>query len=279
MSSTPRLPLYFWHIPKTAGTSFTGWLESHFDAHEVFGPHLLPDLRSAGDPGVRGKQLFRGHFGAELPQRLPTPVTSLVLLREPRARTVSHLSHIWRAPDHYLHERIRGTRGDLRAVFADDVLRTSVTDMQARYLALDPVGTERMRLPVTVPAAQLGQAQYELTPLPAPQLTARRAWRQLLALSGFGFTEDLDGFATRVAARLGWAAPEPLSRANAKPSGSSPWSLGAMGTADLQVIDRLNPVDGPLYRRARQAATPSPWLRRVVAPRRRPAVERPVAVA
>ena len=277
MSSSPRPPLYFWHIPKTAGTSFTGWLESHFGAQEVFGPHLLPDLRSAADSDVCGKQLFRGHFGAELPQRLAAPVTSLVLLREPRARTVSHLSHIWRAPDHYLHERIQGTRGDLRAVFADEVLRTSVTDMQARYLAVDPVGTERSRPPVTVPAALLGQVQYELAPLPAPQVVARRAWRRLMGLSAFGFAEDLDGFATRVAAQRGWRAPEPLPRSNAKPSGSSPWSLRAMGPVDLQVLDQLNPVDGPLYRRARQASTTPARLSRIVPSRRRPTDEREFA--
>jgi hypothetical protein len=124
-------------------------------------------LRSSSEADLRGK-------------RIGTPVASVALLRQPRARTVSHLSHIWRAPNHYLRDRIRRTDGDLAAVLADPVLRMSVTDMQTRYLALDPVSTDRMRLPVSVPAQLLGQSQYELTSLLVRSVLVHRAMLRLL---------------------------------------------------------------------------------------------------
>jgi hypothetical protein len=255
-------PLYFWHIPKTAGTSFTGWLESHFRPDELFPPHLVPDLRSTPDAEVAGRSLYRGHFGSELLETLEEPLTCVTLLREPRARTVSHLSHIWRAPDHYLHARVRKIGRDLAAVAADPVVRLAVTDMQARYLAVDPVGTERHRPPVAVPAGLLGQAQFELTPLPAASVLRRRARARLRRMAAFGFAEELDDFARQLAARLGWSRPSPLPRANAAPPDSSPWSLRQLSSADLKVIDSLNPVDGPLYRRARRVAATRRALRR-----------------
>jgi hypothetical protein len=247
-------PLYFWHIPKTAGTAFTGWLESHFGPGELFQPHLLPDLRGCSDSDLGGKLLFRGHFGRELPRRLPAGIPTVTLLREPRARTVSHLAHIWRAPDHYLHQRIHLTGGQLAAVLADPVLRMSVSDMQARYLALDPTGTHRTQLPVSVPAHLLGQAQYELAPLPSATMLSNRAVRRLHRLTDFGFAEDLDGFATRLARRFGWPEPGPLPRSNVAPADSSPWSLRQMTPAELLMLDELNRADNELYRRARTAA-------------------------
>jgi hypothetical protein len=271
--------LYFWHIPKTAGTSFTGWLESHFRSEDVFRVHLLPDLRSTSDADVRSKLLYRGHFGAELPQLLNRPVTCLTLLREPRARALSHLNHIWRAPDHYLHERIRRSGSDLAAVLADPVVRLAVTDMQARYLAVDPAGSERLRVPVSVPSALLGQVQYELMPLPPRSVLARRAMLRLLGMTGFGFAEDLDSFVTGLAARLGWAQPEPLPRSNAKPAGSSPWSMRELTQRELTMLDQLNPVDGPLYRRARRADAVRRRLRRAESSRRRPPADRVVTAA
>lgn len=247
-------PLYFWHIPKTAGTSFNEWLASHFPAEELFVPHLLPGLRSHTAGDLHTKRLFRGHFGSELPARLGAGFPIVTLLREPGARTVSHLAHIWRAPDHYLHQRIQATDGQLCAVLADPVLRMSVSDMQARYLALDPTRTHRVQLPVTVPVDMLGQAQYELCPLPARRVLVNRAVRRLERVTDFGFAEHLDAFAARLAHRFGWPEPAPLPRSNAAPANSSPFSMRRMSADDLALLDQLNPADTVLYRRARAAA-------------------------
>ena len=55
--------VYFSHIPKTGGSSFTAILDRFFDVNEIFQPQLwweVGDLKA-----VRNKayQCIRGHFG------------------------------------------------------------------------------------------------------------------------------------------------------------------------------------------------------------------------
>lgn len=252
--SPPQRPLYFWHIPKTAGTSFIEWLDGHFSASEIFAPQLLPQLRATEDGDVRGRLLYRGHLGSELPRRAAQPLSSLTLLRDPRARTLSHLGHIWREPNHYLHERLRGVGSDLAAVLTDPVLRRSVSNVQARYLAVDPASTDGRPLPLPVPAALLQQAQFELAPLPAHGALISRALIALLRMGAVGFAEDLDAFAARVSDEQGWPAPGPLSRSNVGPTRSSPWRLHDLTRADTRTLDSVNRADRAVYRAARQAS-------------------------
>jgi hypothetical protein len=240
--------LYFWHIPKTAGTSFTGWLESHFGPDEVFGPHLLSELDRRPDAGLPPKRLFRGHFAGELPRRLNVPPIGVTLLREPRARTTSHLGHIWRETGHYLHERIHDLGGDLRTVLSDPVLRTALTDVQSRYLAVEPRATAGTDVPLAVPGELAEQARFELAPLPRRAVLLRRATRRLLRMSAVGSSENLDDFARGLAVRFGWPVPGPLPRANAGPAGGSPWRLDELSLAELAALDEINRSDRHVYR-------------------------------
>lgn len=249
MAATPR-PLYFWHIPKTAGMSFTKWLSQHYPAESVFEPHLLPDLRAAARARELSYQLFCGHFGCELPSYLPRRPVTLTVLREPRARTISHLNHIWRAPDHYLHERLQRLGPDLSTVLRDPLLRFAVTDVQARYLALDPKRTLHVDLPLPVPVALQGQARFEFAHLPPRATLVSRAVAALFfRLSGFGFTESLHGFANQVAKRLGWPAPKSIPTENTNPSGV--WSLHRLSAEECRLLDEANAADILIYRIAR----------------------------
>lgn len=246
-------PLYFWHIPKTAGTSLITWLDAQFPPQDVFQPQLLPGLYAAGHDEVRGRQLYRGHLAHALPDRLGVPADTVTVLREPRARTLSHLAHIWREEPHYLHDRLRARGTDLPTVLADPLLRRAVSDVQTRYLALPPGPTATATLPVPVEQRFAGQARYELAALPGHRLLAARAVRRLTNLTHVGLVEDLDAFTGQLARARGWAEPGPLPRANAAPAAGVPWRLRELTAADLHALDGVNRADRLVHRFARNA--------------------------
>lgn len=255
---TASRPLYFWHVPKTAGTSFIQWLDGQFGPADVFAPQLLPQLRASTEEEVQGRRLYRGHLGSELPARVQDRVDSITLVREPRARTLSHLTHIWRDPTHYLHARLRNRGADLRTALEDSVLRTAVTDVQSRFFALRPERTTTT-LPLPVPEDLREQASYELAPLPRPALLAGRALLRLSRMAAVGRAEELDAFAVRIAAARGWPRPTGLPRSNVSAPDSSPWRLADLGPDELTLLDAVNRADRAVYRIvAKLTPTPAP---------------------
>lgn len=248
-----RKRLYFWHVPKTAGTSFIQWLDSQFDAHKVFSPQLLPQLNAATDEEIHRSQMFRGHLGDELPRRLRGDVETVTLLREPLARTVSHLNHIWREQHHYLHERLQEHGRDLQAVLKDPLLRLAVCDVQARYLALSPRDTATARLTVLAEEHLREQARYELAPLPRRHVLIPRATGRLHSMSAFGFAEHLDAFAARLARHRGWTIPSRLPSANVA-SASPAWRMSDLAGDDVRLLRIANSADTVLYTIARSSA-------------------------
>jgi hypothetical protein len=251
-----RRPLYFWHIPKTAGTSLIEWLDEKFLPEEVFTPQLLPQLRGASDAEVRGRRLYRGHLGSELLTRLDQPIEMVTVMREPRARTISHLGHIWRHETHYLHDRLRAVGPDVLTALHDPLLRRALTDVQSRYLALAPDRTKSDPLPLSVTAPLECQARFELAPLPGARVLAGRAVRQLCRMRAIGVTERLDVFARRVAAARGWPMSDPLPRSNAAPRTEVSWRLADLTKQELRALDAVNRADHLLYRIAASSRGP-----------------------
>lgn len=89
--------LYFNHIPKTAGTSFYAVLDQRFAAAAtcpfVGGVHLNEEPKERW----QGYQLYRGHFGMRLREKLDDDPWMITMLREPFAHELSSLRHRMRA--------------------------------------------------------------------------------------------------------------------------------------------------------------------------------------
>src|ERR1700722_12220868 len=128
----PREPLFFMHIPKTAGMSMRLYLQEQYDVHDV-----CPALRWHGLLGLERElasfRLVLGHFRYNLRQLLADDARVLVILRDPLRRTVSALQNLPPDPDFNLDPPL--ARGlSLSEMIRDPVLMGSQSNVQARFL-------------------------------------------------------------------------------------------------------------------------------------------------
>lgn len=139
-------PFYFLHIPKTAGTTLTDYLERHFEQKDIM-PHgvwgeLLQD--DAFDT-TKGKlfdgaefYLYRGHFGYSLIQELDRPARIITVLRNPVERTVSQFFHIQFRPNDnkWVEPGFVDPDETIAQFVKDNKRRAVISNVQTRYLAL-----------------------------------------------------------------------------------------------------------------------------------------------
>lgn len=86
-------PLYFAHVPKTAGTSFYAVLDNYFAADQIC-PWNTPDfLESEPREQWQGYQLYRGHFGWLLHELLEQEPWMITMMRDPLQREISAIHH------------------------------------------------------------------------------------------------------------------------------------------------------------------------------------------
>jgi hypothetical protein len=247
--------LYFWHIPKTAGMSVWKWLEPHYSAEIVYRPHLLPDLlQSAAGAELRDKRLFRGHF-VDAPLQLVRPrLTTITLLREPVARSLSHLAHVERAPDHPQHDRVRSYGGDVDGLLSDPVLRRMLQDFQCRYLALHHVPErepEDAAAWVVPPSSPLrAMMAFEMAPLPRRRALVVRALARLGRMDHVGVSEHLARFMRNVAADQGWPAPAEVPRENTRLAEQTRLLPDRLTASQRAVLAELTRADRIVYRAA-----------------------------
>lgn len=242
-----RRPLYFLHVPKTAGLTVRHWLDSNVEPGEYWDGQLLTDLAQLRAVELQRYTLFWGHFGLALVARLGGDVDVVTVLREPRARTVSHIAHIRRDPFHYLHERSM-EHATLESLLADSVIRLALTDFQARYLGVaDPFAAVAEDNPFEDDHALAPQIRFELSPLPPADQLYRSAAARLRSFADVGTTDRLDEFARRVAAMRGWDEPATMRRDNSRPADDAGWTMADLSPEELSFLDDLNTVDLRLY--------------------------------
>lgn len=240
-------PVYFLHIPKTAGTSFQTYLTGHFGQQNICPAHLWSDLLRLTPLEVARKAFIWGHFYGYLERYISVPLRYITFLRDPVERALSHYAHITNDPSHYLYER--ATRlGSFEACLYDDVLTTTMKNFQVRALTMDfnPVG-----IAVSLTDEQLARRELErimVTAIPsvADADALPQAIQRLDQMCFVGLTEQWDRSLQILQHTFGWEPPA-VSRQRVHSGRISQHQIGSDNLAHLKAI---NTEDYALYEAA-----------------------------
>jgi hypothetical protein len=97
--SYPLPPLYFLHVPKTAGSSFRAILSSIYPEHMVLQAQHWDQFFTFSPEQMRRYRLFMGHFQHFfLDYIAPVRPEVVTFLRDPASRVISRYKHMQRLP-------------------------------------------------------------------------------------------------------------------------------------------------------------------------------------
>lgn len=236
---------YFFHIPKTAGTTLISFLDTKFSPAEVCKPQLWSKLLSENKSDLTGYRLFRGHFYGYLRKYLGMPLHEFTFLRNPIERALSHYGHVIREPNHYFHERAKEL-GTLRAYMEDDLMGRTVSNFQARSLVLD---LDPAHIAADMDPESMKNLELELCLETAlPDMTDRdlleEAKERLDQFDFVGITECFDHSLFFLCRSMGWSAPYEANPYNINPE--RPKS-SQIDWRDMGRLVEMNWVDLELY--------------------------------
>ena len=130
----PDLPLYYLHIPKTAGTSLISFLDSQFDSSEICPAQLLPSLFALPRQDLSKYAFFRGHLWHGLNTYLKRDLAYITMLRDPVQRTISWYSHVRREPGAYRHDQVVNENWSLLEFVSDEATNWDMINAQTLFL-------------------------------------------------------------------------------------------------------------------------------------------------
>jgi hypothetical protein len=235
--------LYFWHIPKTGGSSVREWLASHAGS-DLCPAGIADQLVTMPFGELVRYRIFAGHFHGYLAPYLAREVVTCTLLRDPVARTRSHWHEVRRTASHPHHARVRGQ--SFAEFVEDDCNRVMIEDYQARYLAQLPIdmaalarrfsGSELSRYAL---AEALEQASLRV----AKPVLATLARKTLASMVVVGVCQRLHEFLVEVGQMFEISAPAAVPRANVTEHDDG----GTLTPAVLARLRDLTRVDQELY--------------------------------
>jgi FkbM family methyltransferase len=243
-------PIYFLHIPKTAGSSLTVFLQTLYDNSEICG--LFPgwaDLLRTSEQDIASSKLIRGHFGVYFNAHYPGALRCFTFLREPLTRALSHYEHVLRDPSHYLH-LLATELGTFGAFMRDPRTRPTVSNFQLRHLAaaIDPGAIAPMLTDKQIADREL-ERRIDTDDLKAPvEELLRRAGQNLDRMCFVGITEQFDRSLGLLCEIFGWPAPATAPITNVNPRAAS---LDSLSDVDMALLTELNAADLALYESAK----------------------------
>ena len=247
----PR-PWYFLHIPKTAGTSFRVLLENSFHLRQICPAYEFHAISRYSDEQLQQFRLFRGHMGYSLVNYLPVKPRTMVMLRDPMERAVSHFEYISRDPAHPRHRIIHERKLGLKDYLLDPELSAEVTNAQVRPLAhVADRGTLKELLAGSDDQAGFARVWRRRIKdvLPPDDELLDVALRRLEAVDFVGTAETLDKGMEVAAWLLGAPTGQSLPSLNVNPGRTR---LADLPADVLELLEQATVLDRRLYARGRE---------------------------
>ena len=230
--------LYFLHIPKTAGTSFRAFLDNHYHSYRHYPGSVLGELAQEKREALNRYELFSGHFGWFLHGLVSKKVTTITMLRDPIARTLSQYKHIKRGPE--FAEFYRWYKDLNLSEFlenADRIFLPLFLNAQTSALALDEADNEYSELNC--------KAVDDIFALLTDESLLRKAMHRLEQLAFVGIVEDFERSMECLCDIFGWLRPSPTSyHMNVAPDHELANSYSLL---DLRMVNDFNGLDNKLY--------------------------------
>ena len=213
--------LYFLHVQKTAGTTFTAVLQRYFAHHEICPVALEPLWAAIPEKQRRNYRLYAGHFGFNFYHYMRRPLVYITMLRDPIDRALSNYEHILRYPEHRLHALARQLP-------------------MAQFIRHPDACAEMNNLQVRQIGEPLGRPRLEDHCWPIDEKTLATAKRRLQSFAFFGLAERMDDSLALLAYTFGWPPPAPAERLNAAPQRKTRDDYPPDAIAALHELNRLD---------------------------------------
>ena len=239
MFETPqRDPLFFMHIPKTAGMSMRAYLSDQYSESVTCPANTWPATLRLNRP-IGSYRLVQGHFQYNLRTALQPGIKVVTVVREPLARTLSALSHLQRDPAFHLDHTIAKNCSIKQILRMPLLMRRQQNVQTASFCASVPPATVLANLRQGRPNFDAAELEEEST----LQLALARAGE----VEFLGSTANLWLLLRQMSENLGLhpAAGLPLIN-NAPNRAPGPETLDA---EDLELLRSYNQLDILLYER------------------------------
>jgi hypothetical protein len=237
-----RNPLFFVHIPKTAGTSMRMFLADQYANQPICPAVDWAGLLNIAPENISGFDLIQGHFGVNLKPLIRPDAKTLVLLRNPLNRTLSALRHLKRDPNfHALHEHVKDM--SVGEILSDPALFEMQSNVQTALLSARSNPNSILRYLRDGPPLK----DHQPDPADLEEVVADLdiAKQNLEQIDFIGICESLDEFLPGFCRAMGYHPLQSFRRDNGAPDGLS--DFAALAADEIELLKACNKLDLELY--------------------------------
>lgn len=236
---TARDPLFFMHIPKTAGMSMRSYLAGQYSARDVCPANTWPEAAALLEPRS-SYLLVQGHFGYNMRAALHPGTKAVAVLRDPLLRTLSALRHLKRDPGfHRDHARAKDL--SLRQMLRNPELMARQRNVQAAALCASAPFKEVVSFLRRDRDAEAAELEVPAT----LELALQRAGQ----VEFLGTVEHLWLLLRQTSEAMGFHPAAGLSLVNNAPDGRT--DLAGLDEDEIGLLRMYNDIDLVLYDRCR----------------------------